>query len=368
MKIIHIINEVKFSKMAAKAFDAVYPDANYYVSFSREKLNFNVLKFTHYPRFFVFFKVLIKYLLKADVVVFHSIGPKELLLLRAISKKTKVIWIGWGYDYYDIINVQLLKQETLKLLSSSENKENFGGVVLDFFLFEIKKRKSKWINRVDIFSPVIFEDFKLVKKELPEMKAKYVSWNYGTLEDDHIRGFEDKKINGSNILLGNSASDTNNHLDAFEYINNLNFDGRKVIVPLSYGDIEYRDIIIREGNKLFPRNFLPLTDFMPIDEYTTILQSCSIVIMNHLRQQALGNIVIALYMGAKVFLDERNPIYDFFIEQGAFIYKLEQLEMEFEDKLLIEQVMHNREVLKSYWSRDVILDKTKKIVETALNL
>jgi len=106
---------------------------------------------------------------------------------------------------------------------------------------------------------------------------------------------------------------------------------------------------------------------MPIDDYISVLQSCSVVVMNHLRQQALGNIVIALYMGAKVFLDEHNPVYEFFTKQGAFIFKLDQLEQEYLSKLSGEQVAHNREVLKNYWSRDVILNKTKKLVERALS-
>lgn len=39
-----------------------------------------------------------------------------------------------------------------------------------------------------------------------------------------------------------------------------------------------------------------------------IIEGCSIVVMNHIRQQALGNIVIALCSGARVFLNPKSPI------------------------------------------------------------
>ena len=367
MRIVHVVNDAKFAGMAAKAFEATFPGCNTYVSFSKNKCRKDKIEIVRYSRVLVFFGFIIKNILKADVVVFHSMGEKHLLLLRWVPVDAKVIWIGWGYDYYDLIGRRLLKDETLKADNQFKMSSGFRSSVFGLILRFLKNKKLKWIRRVNIFSPVIREDFDLVKRFNPKFAAKYSSWNYGTLEDDHVRGFEGKDIKGNNILLGNSASDTNNHLDAFSLIKNLDLKDRKVITPLSYGDDNYRDLIITEGQKALGSVFEPLTEFMPIDDYISVLQSCSVVVMNHLRQQALGNIVIALYMGAKVFLDEHNPVYEFFTKQGAFIFKLDQLEQEYLSKLSGEQVAHNREVLKNYWSRDVILNKTKKLVEQALS-
>ncbi|EKO3599090.1 TDP-N-acetylfucosamine:lipid II N-acetylfucosaminyltransferase [Vibrio metschnikovii] len=369
MKFVHIIDDEKFSGMAIKSFDAAFPGFNKYVSFSKTKRKIEKEKLTIYPRYFVFFKPLVRHILDADVVIFHSMNEKNLLLLRSVSNTTRVIWIGWGFDYYDLINVNLLKPKTLQIFNDnkSKNKKNVKGWIINTILGFIKKNKRKIIDRVNVFSPVLYEDFVLIKKFNPDFNAKYVSWNYGTLEDDHIIGFEDKIVNGDNILIGNSATYESNHADIFNEINNYHIKGRKIIVPLSYGDEDYKNEVLSIGSSIFNEDFMPLIDYLSMDDYIKKLQSCSIVIMNHIRQQALGNIVIALYLGAKVFLDSDNPIYAFFSKHGAYVYPLEQLKNEVDVKLTVEQMEKNREVLRFYWGRSAIYKKTKNIIQEALD-
>lgn len=372
MKIIHVIHDDKFPPMAHKVFEAVYPGKNEFVIFTNKKelVHSKSIKPTVYKHRWVLFPLIIKKIIKADLVVFHSMSVDSLRILKALPKNIKTIWIGWGYDYYDLLPNNLLKEKTIKLDSKPKKEEKGLKQRINRILKQItapELDKKYLINKINVFSPVLYEDYLLVKQALPDFEPAYGAWNYGTLEDDHIRGFEDKQVNGNNILLGNSAFATNNHLEAFELLQILDLKGRKVVTPLSYGDINYRDLIVHKGIEILGNNFKPLTDFMPIDDYIAVLQSCSVVVMNHLRQQALGNIVIALYMGAKVFLDERNPVYDFFIKQGAFVFELEQLQQEYTGLLTTEQVEHNREILRSYWSRDVILKKTQKLVEQALS-
>lgn len=359
--------------MAASIFEKVYPNENKFIIFTNNK------KLTHsadinadiYKRYYLLFPCLIRKVISGDIVIFHGMNNDNLKILSSLPASVKVVWIGWGYDYYDLIGVPLLKNKSKALEMKLRKEKTFHvrfflkNVLRKILYFKIDKRKVT--DKVNVFSPVLYEDYLLIKKELPCFKPKYSAWNYGTLEDDHIRGFENKLITGNNVLIGNSASITNNHLESFELVKQLELRKRKVIVPLSYGSFNYREIIIKKGKEELGGSFQPLTEFLAIDEYIAILQSCSIVIMNHLRQQALGNIVIALYMGAKVFLDKRNPIYTFFANQGVYIYCLEDLSEECEGKLSIEQISYNREVLKKHWSRSVIFEKTKSLIEQVIN-
>lgn len=355
--------------MAAKVFETVFPKNNEFIIFTdAKKLIYEQPKNLQvYSSISLLSASSIRKLIKADIVIFHSMSNENLRILKALPKTTKTIWFGWGYDYYDLVHENLLKEKTASLNLYQQESLTFKNYVKSL----IKKiiypgiSKKKIINKINIFSPPLYEDYELIRKAIPHFKPRYASWNYGTLEDDLVRGFKGKTINGNNILLGNSASDTNNHLDAFHDIKNLYLANRKIIVPLSYGDITYRDIIIEKGKKLFPDAFQPLTDFISIDNYIAILQTCSVVVMNHLRQQALGNIISALYMGAKVFLDMRNPVYKFFSKHEVFIYTLGQLEAEYQEKLTYEQITQNRKILKKYWSRDVIFKKTKQLIEKA---
>jgi len=102
-----------------------------------------------------------------------------------------------------------------------------------------KKIKLLAIRRLDVFSPVIEDDYFLVKESISSLQPKYLSWNY----DISFSGFVndgDKLQDNYNILLGNSATYTNNHLDCFEVISKIDLNNRKIICPLNYGDKEHR--------------------------------------------------------------------------------------------------------------------------------
>ena len=131
---------------------------------------------------------------------------------------------------------------------------------------------------------------------------------------------------------------------------------RKIIVPLSYGDPFYRKNLITRGKEILGDAFMPLVDFLPLDQYCSIVASCNVVVMNHLRQQALGNIGAALYQGAHVFLDPINPVYQFFKEKGAFVHSTQDLVSNYLPLtgLPDDQVAKNRSVLEGFWGHEQI--------------
>ena len=222
-------------------------------------------------------------------------------------------------------------------------------------------------DRINFFAPVLEEEFKLIASAHPNFSPQFVDWNYGTIEDDLVRD-SNLSVVGNNILVGNSATYESNHLDALRLLSGLKLDGRKILCPLSYGDNRCRDEILVRGNSMFGEKFVPLVDYMTIDEYNKALSTCSVVIMNHLRQQGLGNIVTTMYMGAKVFLNKSNPAYQFFKKSGAVIFSMDELNVENVNSLLDEAAVEiNRLVLKNYWGRDVLLDKTKNLISTVVN-
>ena len=322
-KILHIVDDEKFIDSAFRVFESAAPCANTYVIFKKgKKLKF--IKETpvkvYSPWLFPVYRLFPFLMPRFDMIILHNLNLPKMRYLQCLKRKASVCWIGWGFDYYDLIGRELLKSETKNLPS---RKNSFFSLRI---IIRIRQKlqygrvdKKSVISIIDYFSPVIYEDFVLVSNAVPDFNPEFVSWNYGTLEDDLIRGLEGTQVTGPNILLGNSASAPNNHLDAFKLLKALDLGERKIITPLSYGDEYYRNTIINHGNSEFGDCFVPLVEFMPIDEYIKTISSCSIVVMNHLRQQAMGNIVIMLYLGAKVFLDPKNPAYDFHKKQGAAV-------------------------------------------------
>ena len=108
---------------------------------------------------------------------------------------------------------------------------------------------------------------------------------------------------------------------------------------------------------------------MPIDKYIQLISSCSVVIMNHTRQQALGNIITMMYMGATIFLKEENPIYMFFKKHNAVIFTIYDLEKNhdlLDYRLSVEEIEINKRILKQHWSRKIALQRTKQLLEKAV--
>lgn len=371
--ILHIVPDEKFIDAAYRAFEEVNPNNNEFVIISKKHplkyIKKTPIRFVERKEFLS--KKFINSLKNYDMVCLHWLDDAKMQLLARANQSVKFVWIGWGGDYYDLIagdTTKLLKPKTLTL--SHKHRIQTASLLFKSKIKQIirkiiykKIEKQHIINRIDFFAPVLYEDYELLIKVIPGFKPHYLAWNYGTLEDDMIKGFEDHVVFGNNILLGNSASYENNHLDLFDQIKNSTMVNSKIIAPLSYGDSYYREKVIYEGREIFLDRFIPIIDFMPIHEYVQLLSSCAFAVMGHLRQQALGNIVIMLYLGAKVFLDKSNPVYIFFKHQNTFVYTLDEFDNEVKSKLTEEQIESNRSILRSHWSREVILRKTKDLIQ-----
>jgi hypothetical protein len=376
MKILHIVHDEKFIDIACRVFEAENPDNNTYVIIS-QPFQLKFIKHTQIQfvgKHNIFNNNFVSSLTKFDIVILHCMDDIMMQLVARADADVNFVWIGWGVDYYDLITgdtTKLLLPKTLskeRPVGHNKSLSLFVGKIRSFIkpLFYRSVNKTEIVNRINFFAPVLYNDFELVKSALPGFKPHYLSWNYGSLEDDFIKGFEDVTAIGNNILIGNSASPTNNHLDVFDEFAGIELKNRKIICPLNYGISNYRDIVSYEGLQRFQGTFVPIIDFMPSYEYTKLLSSCSIAVMGHLRQQAMGNIIIMLYIGAKVFLYKENPIYSFFKEEGALIYSMDELKNEYMEKLSTSAILQNRDVLQKHWGRDAISEKTRNLIETAM--
>lgn len=377
--ILHIVPDEKFIDAAYRAFEDASPDNNEFVIISHKQplkyIKITPIRFVEWTEYISndFINTLNNY----EMVILHWLDEIKFQLLRRADKSVRFVWLGWGGDYYDLIlddEKKLLLPKSLDLFQKYHLLKpdllkpslTFRARIKQWFKRKRNKttHKSQLVNRINYFAPVLHEDYELLLNALPDFTPKYLSWNYGTLEDDLIKGFQGQTISGDNILIGNSSTYTNNHLDVFEMLSSLQLNTQKILCPLSYGDQQYREDIIEAGLNQFGDNFSPITDFIGIEDYVQLLSSCSSVIMGHLRQQALGNIVIMLYLGAKVFLDTRSPVYRFFKKNNAVIYSHEEIKSKFTGCLTVDEIQVNRDVLHQFWSREIIRKKTIALIDT----
>ena len=303
----------------------------------------------------------------SDIIIAHSMSPHAALAFATARPRTLKVWSGWGFDYYgsdDSPDFGLLGHSTLQLSSA------LGSSIGDLNVIKALRRKiSRSVIRqithhaaakTDYFS-AIPDDLKVFTTRFPEFHGSYAQLNYSSVTGTFARGAIANS--GSDILVGNSASLTNNHLEVFDMLARQDLTGRRVVVPLSYGNPAYRDAIVARGTVLFGSAFLPLLEMLPLDQYISVVASCNVVIMNHQRQQALGNIGAALYHGSHVFLDKANPTLEFFRSRGAVIYDTAQLDNGLPNgPTSPETISTNRSVLEAFFGQEQITKNVEVLI------
>ncbi len=270
---------------------------------------------------------LLYYMYISEKIVIHGLWSRHLVKLLFFQPwlLKKCYWVMWGGDFY------------------FPEKQDW-----------IKKQV---IRRIGHFVTYIRGDYELVKKWYGStgkyheclMYPSNVFFDYG------VKTKQDTTIN---IQVGNSATDTNNHFEAFNKLAKFKDENIRIYCPLSYGDKKYAEEVILYGKKLFGEKFIPITEFMPLEKYLDFLGSMDIAIFPHNRQQAMGNIIKLLGMGKKVYLRKNTTHRELFEVLGIKIYDLDEISLEPMD----EQVRSNNiSKVKQYFSEEKLREQLDAI-------
>jgi dTDP-N-acetylfucosamine:lipid II N-acetylfucosaminyltransferase len=383
MKILHLVVDDKFIDSAIREFELVRPGVHEFLILDARPPHRYLRSPSVRP---ISRAAWCDRVAQADVaaVVMHCLSVEHQPLLRDIPPGPKVIWIGWGYDYYGLASDAF--PEGLLLPKTTALEARLRGRSPGAAPGSMQCSELSWarpypkpsadaqaaLRRVDYFSPVLQDEHGLVRRHQPTLRAQYLRWNYGTVEDDmSLPGMaagvdaSGRARLGPNLLVGNSATSANNHLELFDCIRrHVDLAGRQLIVPLSYGDAAYRAHIERIGRQLFGDAFVPLVDFLPKDRYIELLTSCGHVMMNHVRQQALGNLVISGLLGARLHLNGRSPLGPWLRRAGISVSDVERPQMH---PLTHSEAAAQAAVLRSEFGREAQRRRTGAMVDVALS-
>lgn len=310
-----------------------------------------------------------------DGIIIHGLSSYYAKLIYNLKATIKVVWVVWGYDMYQRPQVRnlLYANETkriinkkLQLKSSIKNSPIIGKLYYsitkqidsEFYYKEVFKK-------IDYFASYIYEDFLFFDKYFKH-NTSFLYFSSNTL-NQYLGGDEDLRVNenAKNILIGNSNSIENNHLDVFKTISEIAIvNSYKLIVPLSYGiDNQYKERIINVGMKLFEDNFIPLLKFMPRDKYLELISNCSTAIFYHYRQQAMGNIIALLYMGARIYLSKNNPVYSFCKRIGLHVFDFDsEFKVYRNTKLEEDKAEENREILFEIFNDKAVTNRMNEVI------
>lgn len=316
---------------------------------------------------------------KIDKVCIHYLSYSKIqyflkLSLKHNLSKTKVIWVIWSGDVYDLIErkgFRLYSSDNSYLKIRKFKKEGKRSIesYLKGLSLSIRTSISDIVRcyfldrRVDYIVCNSKDEFDLFSNYIKFSRCKgLLNYSYYPLEDT-LGSLVDKDIKGTSIIIGNSASESNNHEYVLSIIKNLDIGDRKIYLPLSYGeDAAYIKIIEEKYNQL--PNVVILKDFLPLAEYQELLRSCSTFVYGNFRSEAWGNILVALYLGGKVYVSEYSFLSKYLKTEGYKFFITEDIKETFNIELTEEEKRNNRRIAMDSWSRE----KNKKNIEYINNI
>jgi len=353
--ILHLVHDEKIINRTISIFEEVAPKNNLFVVFTRHELK-HVTNLDNVILFKEFEKKHSKTVFSSVIV--HFLNSRKIRFInKYIDKNIPVNWIIWGNDLYNKLlypkGFELYDRESsyYKKFKNSFFNNIFDKIIANFKTIKIEKFISKRIDYIITDSTKV--DYKMLIEYYPNLRNKlWKEFFYYPIETILGEELSQKWVEGNNIQIGNSASITNNHEYAMRFLSKLNIGHKKVFVPVSYsGTKQYIDSIKNKGNEYFGSNFNAMENFLPLKEYNNLMLSFGIAIYGNFRQEAVGNILISIFLGAKVFLPKHNPLFLWANKLGVIIFELESISQEQIDYPLDDVSRnHNRSLLQDLYN------------------
>lgn len=229
-------------------------------------------------------------------------GPLSLKYFEKYEERPKVKW-------NPLKPKRLIRTLANRYWKYNANEQKILGIRRAFF-----KRLNYFFNWNII-------DFEWIKTHYKTSAVfKYFFYNFSpipaTVKENNKNGVKTH----TTVLLGNSDTPTNNHLEMLEVLKKFKAEAIKIVIPLNYGNKKYGDIIEQRAIAIFgAEKILALRKFMDIAAYYQILDEVDIAVMNHYRTQAAGNTLALLYRGKKVYINEVSSTYKLLNTNGVVI-------------------------------------------------
>jgi len=275
---------------------------------------------------------------KANRIILHGLFSYHLFCIFVLQPwlLKKCYWVIWGGDLY---------------VHKDEAKTWRGRTV--------ELLRSICIKRVGHLVTYIRGDVDLARKWYGATGQHHECFTYPS---NVYREIPEKAETHStiNIQIGNSADPSNSHLELLRRLMPYRDQDLTIYAPLSYGDKYYMQSVIKAGKTMFKDKFVPLTEFMPIEQYLDFLGRIDIAIFNHERQQAMGNIITLLGLGKKVFLRKDVTPWAFFVSLGVRVFNVEQIDISPIDE---NDLRRNKEIVSGLFSERKLIEQLEELFQ-----
>jgi hypothetical protein len=189
----------------------------------------------------------------------------------------------------------------------------------------------------------------------PGFRAKHAFFFYDTEISFHAlrstTGDASHSATGK-MLVGYSGTPANNHASALKMLNGKTGIS-EVIMPVSYGDHVYISRLKAwVGKQRFTFKVTFLEHFQPFEQYLDFVNSCDAIVLNALRPAGLGNFWIGIFLGKKLFLNEKNLAFQDLKSLGISFFSMNLADSPENLTLGKDQVDRNRTICLDFFSEE----------------
>lgn len=275
---------------------------------SNKKLKFITLDLPWAPLYSSQFKALAGDTSAYDAVFIHLFSP---LMYRWVARHSfkSLNWMVWGVDLY---NLPFVRQDFYGPLTRKMSSKR-GSALEWLYLLKVwatnMPYKNKAYSKVTNVLTWMETEFSFAKTKLPPLHAGKKFFFYENplpYQQLDTVGMSVTPGKGTpTIIVGNSGYPANNHLDAVDYLIR-NKVKANLSLPVSYGDSHYIRLLKKKLDG-YPLGTVEFIDrYLNFDEYLHYLKNADALIMNNIRPQGYGNVLMMLYLGKPVFLNQYN--------------------------------------------------------------
>jgi hypothetical protein len=285
---------------------------------------------------------------KSDKIVLHNLGNDKIVALLWLMPwlLKKSCWVIWGRDLY-------------QYLDFSHRKLEFNTRHLKETLLEYLRRFA--ISRFGFISTTVPGDYKFAVK-FYKTRAKYIENLMYSSRNSVLKDCPDKADNDIYIQVGNSADPQNKHVEVFDKILQHDLERVKIFCPLSYGNEgNYAEKVIEYGKISFGEKFVPITKMVSMSDYNKYLECIDIAFFNHDYQQSMGNMIAALSLGKKVYMNSYATPFEYFKNLGLYVYKTNsKIDLKLIPKNKAES---NSRKAKSFFTEESMVNSWEKVFD-----
>lgn len=245
-------------------------------------------------------------------IILHELTTNRLVIQLFINPQLsrRCSWVIWGGDLYHYAFLRFDYSALKRFLVNY--------VIRRFVIKQFKQIIG------------LRQDFDLAKT-MYKLNENFLLAFYPVQYEHNIFSKEDANKNLPKIMVGHSASISNNHSAIFKVLKAKHNRDFYVVCPLSYGDFSYRETVIAEGVLNFGDYFLPILDHMDSLAYQKFIGTIDVLIFDAPRQQGIGNLTLAIRSLKKIYMRPEATPFQWFKDSGVLlnsVYELAKADLE----------------------------------------